>query len=61
MHDYLMGQLARDRRTELHREAAQARLAGITRRRARSTVATRSHRIGTVRTHLRLLLGRAAI
>jgi hypothetical protein len=61
MHEYFAGQLAQDRRTDLHREAAEARLArtaGLSRRRSRTTVPTRSH---GVRASLRLFLGRAAI
>jgi len=58
MHDYLMGQVARDRRTDFHREAAQARLAATSRRRSRTTVPAGPR---GVRAHLRLILGRAVI
>ena len=58
MHDYLMGHLARDRGMDLHREAAQARLAATSRRRVPSTVPDRPR---GMRAHLRLILGRAVI
>ena len=58
MHDYLMGQVARDRRTDFHREAAQARLAATSRRRSRTTVPEGPR---GMRAHIRLILGRAVI
>lgn len=58
MHDYLMGQVARDRQSDLHREAAQARLAATSRRRSRTTVPPSPR---GMRAHLRLILGRTAI
>jgi hypothetical protein len=58
MHDYFSDRLAHDRRTDLHREAANARLAATSRRRVRRTVAAGPR---GMRAHLRLILGRAVV
>jgi hypothetical protein len=58
MHDYLMSQLAHDRRSDLHREAAESRLAATSRRRARTAVPPQPR---GMRAQLRLFLGRGAI
>jgi hypothetical protein len=59
MHDYLTSRLASDRRADLQREAADARLAATARRHARTTLPTTQP--NGVRAHVRLFLGRAAI
>jgi hypothetical protein len=59
MHEYLSGHLARDRRRDLEREAAQSRLAAAARRkRPRSTIPSRPR---GVRSQLGMILGRSAV
>ena len=59
MHEYLFGHLARDRRRDLEREAAQSRLAAAARRdRPRTAIPSRPR---GVRSQLGMLLGRLAV